>query len=67
MTGPAAARPLLHRIYRGSARGTVVGAPSQVIVQPTGAQTFAYDLAAAGDVGGDGYEDMLVGAGRTPR
>ena len=53
------------RVYRGSATGLVTP-PTTLLV--TGPYSFTGYAVAGGDVNGDGYSDVVVGApGRTPR
>ena len=49
-------------LYYGTA-GTLPATPSVTLAQPAGADgTFGYSVASAGDVNGDGFADLVVGA-----
>ena len=48
-------------VYRGSAAG-VNTTPVRTLMGGVGGAQFGYAVAAAGDVNGDGYQDVLVGA-----
>jgi len=48
-------------LYLGSATG-IATAPARTLGPPPGAVTFAVTVAGVGDVNGDGYGDIVVGA-----
>jgi hypothetical protein len=50
------------RIWYGSASGPSFGAPDVTLTGTNFRSRFGHCVAAAGDVNGDGYPDMLVGA-----
>jgi hypothetical protein len=49
-------------VYHGSASGVSITAPIMLESNQTNS-IFGYSVAAAGDVNGDGYSDIIVGAG----
>ncbi len=48
-------------VYRGGTSGLVTASPS-VLLAPTSVMQFGASVAGAGDVNGDGFSDLLVGA-----
>jgi hypothetical protein len=50
-------------VFFGAAGG-FSSTPSQVLSVPTGAVSFGTGVAAAGDVNGDGYGDVIIGSGQ---
>jgi hypothetical protein len=52
-------------VFHGSATGIRL-MPGRVIGGTSGGQRFGETLCAAGDINGDGFGDLLVGAPRTP-
>jgi hypothetical protein len=54
------------RVFRGIPGG-FSARPSQVLVGPAAGWGFCGSLAAVGDVDGDGYADVLIGASRASR
>lgn len=48
-------------LYRGSATG-LVAAPATVLVAPEANENFGISVSTAGDIDGDGFADVIVGA-----
>jgi hypothetical protein len=53
-------------LFRGRAAGVVSPAPDEIVQGSGEGQQFGGALAAAGDVNGDGFDDVIVGAPAPP-
>lgn len=63
--GPALETPLAAAVFAGSAAGPSP-TPSYHLAWPSGAQGFGASMAGVGDVDGDGWQDLCIGADGIP-